>query len=262
MAGFEQEINEGEAEERSPHGKRVYVYFTVLVLLVLTSFGMKSQWQRHVPVRQIAVDGIAILSKEEIVRLMDLPPNVPMYDLDLTVLQRNIMTNSFVENVVIQRDAPSMLRVTVKERKPAAMLLMSDLYYIASDGTVLPYVPSTETYDIPVISGADSTASPKIGQRLQSADIQEALGVITASKAAGEEVFHTVSEVRLRKGRDIVLYSFETGIPIIFGRGDAAKKMVKFDAFWQKFLKNTDTKDIQYIDLRFDDQVVVSKKSS
>ena len=94
-----------------------------------------------------------------------------------------------------------------------------------------------------------------------NADVREALEIINASKMTSENLFHTISEIHLRKGHDLVLYSFETGAPIIFGKGDAVKKMVKLDAFWQQCLQNGDTKDIQYIDIRFDDQVVVSRKS-
>ncbi len=68
-------------------------------------------------------------------------------------------------------------------------------------------------------------------------------------------------EIRLRRGHDLVLYSFESGVPIIFGKGEAVKKIVKLDAFWQKFIQNNETKDIQYIDIRFDDQVIVSRTS-
>jgi hypothetical protein len=87
------------------------------------------------------------------------------------------------------------------------------------------------------------------------------LDIINASKMTSDNIFHSISEIRLRKGHDLVLYSFESGIPIIFGKGDAAKKIVKLDAFWQKFIQSNETNDIQYIDIRFDDQVVVSRKS-
>ena len=248
-------------EQQSTHGKRVYVYFTVLTVLVLAVFGVKAKWQNHVSVRQVSVEGISVVSKEEVVRLMNLPTNVPMYELDLTAIQRNILTNSFVEHVTVQRDAPSTLRIVIQERKPAAILAANELYYIAGDGTVLPYIASSETYDIPVISGIDSLNTIKTGQKLISTDLQEALEIITASKLTSENLFHSISEIHLRKGHDLILYSFETGAPIIFGKGDAVKKMVKLEAFWQKFLQNSDTKDIQYIDIRFDDQVVVSRKS-
>jgi len=251
-----------ETDEPQPtHGKRVYVYFTLLIFLVLAVFGVKAKWQNHVPVRQVSVEGLSVVSKEEVVRLMKLEPNVLLYQLDLTAIQKNILTNSFIDNVIIKRDAPSTLRVIIEERKPTAILVANELYYLAGDGTVLPYIASSETYDIPVVSGVDSLNKIKTGQKLINADVQEALEIITACKMTSENLFHAISEIRLRKGHDLILYSFETGVPIIFGKGDAVKKMVKLEAFWQKFLQNSDTKDIQYIDIRFEDQVVVSKKS-
>ncbi len=251
-----------ETDEPQPtHGKRVYVYFTVLIFLVIAVFGVKAKWQNHVPVRQVSVEGLSVVSKEEVVRLMKLEPNVLLYQLDLTAIQKNILTNSFIDNVIIKRDAPSTLRVIIEERKPTAILVANELYYLAGDGTVLPYIASSETYDIPVVSGVDSLNKIKTGQKLINADVQEALEIITACKMTSENLFHAISEIRLRKGHDLILYSFETGVPIIFGKGDVVKKMVKLEAFWQKFLQNSDTKDIQYIDIRFEDQVVVSKKS-
>jgi cell division protein FtsQ len=257
-----EQFNIENDEQQPTHGKRVYVYFTLLTLLILTVFGVKVQWQNHVPVKQISVEGLSIVSKEEVVRLMNLPPNVPMYQLDLTAIQKNILSNSFIETAIIKRDAPSTLRIIIEERKPAAILVANEMYYIADDGTVLPYIVSSETYDIPVISGVDSLNKIKMGQKLINAEVEEALEIIAASKMTSENLFHAISEIRLRKGHDVVLYSFETGAPIIFGKGDAVKKMVKLEAFWQKFLQNNDTKDIQYIDIRFDDQVVVSRITS
>jgi len=250
-----------QEEDQPTHGKRVYLYFALLMIVILSVFGVKSTWQKHVPVKQVSVEGLSVISKDEIVRLMKLPPNVPMYELDLTSIQRNILTNSFVKRVVIQRDAPSTMRVIIEERVPSAILLANDMFYLASDGTILPYIASSKTYDIPVISGVDSLNGIKTGQKLFNADIREALEIIEASKLTSENISHSISEIRLRKGHDLVLYSFETGVPIIFGKGDAVKKMVKLDAFWQKFIQNNETKDIQYIDIRFDDQVVVSRKS-
>jgi cell division protein FtsQ len=259
---IEENINIELPEEQKPqHGKRVYVYFFLLVVVILSVFMVKAKWQKHVLVKQVVVEGISIVSKDEVVRLMKLPQRISMYDLDLTTLQKNILANSFVKKVVIKRDAPGVLRVVVEERVPSAMLVSNELYYIDNEGIVLPYVISSETYDTPVISGLDSLGMIRTGQKLYNQDVLEALEIIQAAKATSDEVFHTISEIRLRKGHDMILYSFETGVPIIFGKGDAGKKMVKLDTFWKQFLLNTDTNDIQYIDVRFDDQVVVSRKT-
>jgi len=250
-------------EEKIPsHSTRVYFSFVLLVLLVVVIIIVKAQWQEHVPVRQVAVEGNSIVSKDEVIQLMKLSPHVSMYALDLTVLQQNILANSFVKSVVVKRDAPAMLRVEIEERKPAAILVGTELHYIDEEGIVLPYLATAETYDIPVIGGIDSVSVLRVGQKLSNADVQEALEIIRVSKSVNKDLFHSISEIRLRKGHDIVLYSFETGVPIIFGQGDVAKKIVKLDSFWQKVLQNNDKNDIQYIDIRFDDQVVVSHKNS
>ncbi|MBI2429570.1 MAG: FtsQ-type POTRA domain-containing protein [Ignavibacteriales bacterium] len=252
-----------EFEPKQPsHGKRVYVYFAILAIVVLSIFFAKAKWQNHVMVTQVSVEGTNILSKEEIVRLMKLPPRVSMYDIDLTALQRNIQSNAFVKNVIVKRDAPSQLLAIIEERTPAAMLTGSELFYIDEEGVVLPYIASSEGYDIPIISGADSNSQIKAGRKILNSDIQEALEIIRIAKAASPEIYHAISEIRLRKGHDIVCYTFESGAPVIFGKGDIAQKVVKLDAFWQKFMRNSDPRDIQYIDIRFDDQVVVSRKNS
>ncbi|MFA6540976.1 MAG: FtsQ-type POTRA domain-containing protein [Bacteroidota bacterium] len=248
-------------QEERTYGTRVYVWLFLLALFILATLLVKAKWQQHVPVRQVVVEGIHILSKDDIIHLMKLKPNVPMADMDLTAIQQNIIANSFVKQAVVKRDSPEMLSVTIEERKPAAMLVAHDLFYIDEDGIVLPYLPSTETYDIPVISGYDSTGGIQSGQKIMNPDVLDALEIIKTSKAVSDNLFHTISEIRVRKGHDMVLFSFDTGIPIIFGKGETAKKLVKLDAFWQKFVQNSETKDIQYIDLRFDDQVVVSRKS-
>lgn len=254
--------NQQREETEPAYGKRVYLYFILVCIVLISSFSMMAVWQKHVSVKQVSVEGNSILSKDEIVRMMKLPHHVPMYDLDLTALQKNILENSFVQHAVLHRDAPSTLRVVIEERTPAAIVVGKELFYIASDGTILPYIASSETYDIPVISGLDSVTGITAGKKLLHAEIIDALEIINVARVTSDELSHTLSEIRLRKGKDIVLYSFETGIPIIFGKGDAVKKLVKLDAFWQKFLHNRETSDIQYIDIRYEDQVVVSRKNS
>ncbi len=259
---IEENTNIEPEEKHTPmHGKRVYIYFGLLLTLLLAVFMVKAKWQNHIPVKQVAVEGISIISKEEIVRSMKLPPQVSMYDLDLMVLQKNILANSFVKEAIIQRDPPALLRVSVKERKPSAIIVANELYCIDDEGMVLPYVASAETYDIPVITGVDSVEHIRVGRKLLNRDVQEALEIIYAAREINAELFHNISEISLKRGRGMILYSFESGIPIIFGKGDVVKKLVKLDAFWQKFLSSSDTKEIQYIDIRFDDQVVVSRKS-
>jgi cell division septal protein FtsQ len=257
----EQQDLEFEAQ-RPQYGARVYVYLVMIALFLLSATIVKMKWQDHLPLSSVAVVGIDVLSKEEVVRLMKLPPRTTLYDIDLTEIQNNIAMNTFVKSVIVQRDPPSTVRITIEERVPAAMIVASEVLYIDDDGVVLPYIASSETYDIPVISGVDSAAALKAGMQVRNPDILEALQIIKTAKLTNEEMYHAISEIRLRKGHDMVLYSFEAGVPIIFGKGDIVNKIVRLDAFWQQHFHTIGAEQIRYIDVRFDDQVVVSRKAS
>jgi cell division septal protein FtsQ len=257
----EQQHLEFEAP-RPQYGARVYVYLVMIALFLLSASVVKMKWQDHLPLSSVSVEGINVLSKEEVVRLMKLPPRIAMYDVDLTEIQNNIRMNTFVKDVIVQRDPPSTVRVTIEERVPAAMIVAGEVLYIDNDGVVLPYIASSETYDIPVISGIDSAVALRAGMQVRNPDILEALQIITTAKLTNEEMYHAISEIRLRKGHDIILYSFESGVPIIFGKGDAVNKIVRLDAFWQQYFHTIGAEQIRYIDVRFDDQVVVSRKAS
>ena len=44
---------------------------------------------------------------------------------------------------------------------------------------------------------------------------------------------------------------------MVFGHGDAAAKLVKFDGFWKEVVVHRGPDELVYVDLRFEDQVVV-----
>ena len=54
-----------------------------------------------------------------------------------------------------------------------------------------------------------------------------------------------------------MLYTAEGGVPVLFGRGNSASKLVRLEAFWNTIVRERGTASLQYIDLRFNDQIVV-----
>ncbi len=243
------------------HGKKVYGIFAMLFILALAAWFGTMQWKEHLTVGGIIVEGQHIVTKEEVVGLAHVSLKTKMYDIDLLSIRKNIEQNHFVKNVVVTRDAPATIRITVLERTPIALLSLpgkADMLYVDEEGYVLPHVSSQAIFDLPVISGIDSLADVTVGQRTTHADVLAALEALQTAQRVGSELYRLLSEVRIRSGHDMVLYSADTGVPIIFGRGDAVKKMVKLDAFWKKFVAGQGSQDIRYIDIRFEDEVVVS----
>jgi len=255
------EIQTIDQSGASSHGKKVYGVFALILIVVIMSWLGTMQWKQHLTVTGIIVDGEHILSKEELVKLAQISLKTRMYDVDLTAIQNNIVKNHFVKNVEVTRDAPSTIRIEVEERTPIALLSLpanNDLLYIDDEGYILPHISSQAIFDLPVISGVDSITIVDVGQPTAHPDVLGAVEALETARRVSSELFHMISEVRIRTGHDMVLYSADTGIPIIFGRGDAAKKMVKLDAFWKKFITDQGAQNIRYIDVRYEDQVIIS----
>jgi cell division septal protein FtsQ len=252
---------EQQDEKTQRHSRRVYAGFGVIAVLAFVLWIVTLQWRTHLPVSSIEVEGEQIVLKDEIVKLAEVPLGTGLYDVDLTAIGQNVERNNFIKRAVVKRDAPSVLRIVVEERSPIALLSVpgiNDMLLIDGDGFVLPHVATQAVFDIPVISGIDSAQSLRVGERTDLKDVQAALEILRASEYISIDLYHLISEVQLRGGRDIMLYTADAGVPVIFGRGDPAEKLVKFNAFWKQCVNQQGLSQLQYIDLRFDDQVVVA----
>jgi cell division protein FtsQ len=190
-------------------------------------------------------------------QLVRIQKNTQLQDIDLTAVRKDILSHHFIKDAVVERDLPATLKITITERLPLAIVNSTEILYLDEDGVVLPHSISKQLFDLPVLSGISPEIVLAPGGTINNPDVREALQILATSKLVNKELYHLISEVRLRSGGDIVLYAAEWGVPIIFGRGDIANKLVRLEAFWNDIVREKGSQRLQYVDLRFDDQVVV-----
>jgi cell division protein FtsQ len=247
------------------HGRSVYAVFILIAVFLLVAVFGSAKWKKYLTMQSVAISGQKVVTQDEVLRLGQLTSQRALFDINLAALQAALQSNAFIRHASVQREMPCSIRVSITEREPSAMLVLagrSDHLYVDDEGYVLPPVVSQAIYDLPAITGLDSAQQLKPGMRSPNPDILAALEILKAAKAVSPEVSHLISEVRVHNGHDIVLYAFEGGTPIIFGQGNAVKKMATLDAFWKKFIVEGSVHGLQYIDLRFDGQVVTLPKAA
>jgi cell division protein FtsQ len=231
--------------------------FLGLGLLALGLIVAANYWKSDLKVRRVTIEGNRIVETAELTQLIKVPKNTQLQDIDLMAVRRDLMSHHFIKDAVVERDLPATLKVTVKERVPLAIINSAEILYLDDDGVVLPHSSSKQLFDLPVLTGLQEGIAVTPGMTLKSADVQEALKILACTKLVNKDLYHLISEVRLRNGGDIVLYASEWGVPIIFGRGDIPGKLVRLEAFWNDVVRESGSNNLQYVDLRFDDQVVV-----
>jgi cell division septal protein FtsQ len=80
--------------------------------------------------------------------------------------------------------------------------------------------------------------------------------LLATMKTVNRPMYHNISEVNIRNGGDIVLYSTEGGVPIIFGRDEMPSKLVRLETFWNNVVRTRGTQLLQYVDLRYQNQII------
>ncbi len=228
------------------------------LLLGVTGLVVASNlWKSELRVRRVAVEGNRIVETPEILQLVKIAKDAQLHEVDLMAVRKNVLSHYFIKDAVVERDLPATIKITVKERAPLAIVNAQEVLYLDEDGVVLPHSISKALFDLPILSGVPGTITLKPGMTLKNADVQEALEILATSKLLGKELYYMISEVRLRDGGDIVLYAAEWGVPIIMGKGNIPNKLVRLETFWREVVRQQGSERLQYVDLRFDDQIVV-----
>jgi cell division protein FtsQ len=218
-----------------------------------------NMWKENRRVAEVVVEGNRIIPAKDILTLAKVPANSLLFDLDLYEIEQRVVKNEFVKSAAVHRDIPNRVRITVEERVPVAAMTMNDrLYYLDAEGNVLPPARSQFIFDLPVLTGSLPAAEFVAGKPTKNREALEALYILSVAKEVDEDLYGNISEIRLASGTDCMMYTSDAGIPVIIGRDNIGAKLVKFDAFWRSIVARQGADALQYIDLRFDDQVVVS----
>jgi cell division protein FtsQ len=213
-------------------------------------------WKRELRVTRIRTEGNRILSERDIVGLAGIPKQERLFALDLNAIRQRIEQHPYVRSASVNRDAPDGITITVDERMPIAAIALDRMLYLDAEGVVLPPGGTADVLDLPVVTGDLPSAGCVPGKRITAANVQEAIEILTTAHAIGDDLYHLISEVHLDGGRDIMLITAEAGVPVAFGHGDAAMKLVTLDGFWKEIVGERGAAELRTVDLRFADQVV------
>ena len=214
-------------------------------------------WKGDLRVAEVVVRGNGIVLAREILALAAIPKESRLFAVDLFAARQRIEKNAFIRSASVTRDVPDRITIDVEERVPVAALAGERLLYLDAEGFLLPHILSTQIFDIPVLTGDVHRSELVPGRRAPFPDLRDALALLSAARRFEDALYRRISEVHIGSDGEMTLYTAEAGVPVLFGRGEMAEKLAKFDAFWHAFVEHRGASALESIDLRFEDQVVV-----
>lgn len=211
-------------------------------------------WSTNLEVLKVTVYGAKYIEQDEILDLIALPAGILFEDIDLGEIQRRVKRHPYVRTASVNRDFPSTIRVTVRERKPLALLVSSRMAVIDEEKVVMPVRHGEVLRNLTIVSG--SFRIPQTGDTVRHAGVNRAMQIIRATKESDEVIHHLFSEIRILDDGSLAAYTADNGVPVLIGDDVTARKLVGFKEFWLQEVTPIGADQIQSIDLRFDGQIV------
>jgi hypothetical protein len=233
----------------------ILLLFLIVMFLGITS--LANRWRGELLVERIDIRGNRVLTEKELLALAKVPVGTPLYDVDLLEIRTRVRVSPYVADAIVAHDLPATIRITLRERKPVAILGGSEPFYVTAEGYILPPVNSKEVFDLPVITGMEQPQSIKAGMKIASENFDAAVEILSEAVAIDKDLHHLISEINIGSLEPTV-YASEQGIPIFFRRDSIRTQLVYLLSFWSQYVRQQGPECVRSIDLRFEGQVVVS----
>ena len=213
--------------------------------------------QRGLEIREVSVEGLRQVTKEEVLTRLALRKGIAQHQVSLTYLAERVRTHPWIKEATVERLPLHALRVTIVERKPAAIARVgSEQVLTDAEGVVLARLGVQDQTSLPLLLGVDgkllAQGDLRLKQRLQSSIelakwMSETLdGRIEIDISHPVNLVASAKGVRFHFGNEALKEQWER-----FMKVRAAFRMPAFDG------RKSEGHDV---DLRYDNRVIVRER--
>lgn len=227
--------------------KRGIIVLSGLIVTFLIVLGIKLSAGTFA-VKNIQISGNSNLENEDIVRALNIRNGESLFRLSFSDLEKRLKRIKWIKKVAIRKQFPDKLIIKIEETTPKALLrLNSRMFLVDGDGNVLEEVEGKSTSFLPVIVGIDPEKD--------KGGILEALKLVDAISDKSEKNTFINKELKEITMEAYGLAMNLDGEIVKVGYGKYIEKLGR----WRELESEVRGKmpAISYIDLRFDDRVVV-----
>lgn len=168
-------------------------------------------------------------------------------------IEKRVAEHPRVRWASVSKKYPNALKVAGEERQPEAMVHDRQYYLVDREGVPLEEIAQRDLkqFRYPFITGVRAHSAP-LGKPLDSEPLGQALSLLAQLKEFTPEIYEKVSELNLSEKGELVVV-LKGGVELLFGADDPVSKVPGLVIFCGA---NKDLAQFQYVDLRFDRQVV------
>ena len=187
-------------------------------------------------------------------------------DLKLSnILQSNLKNHKIeilqfdhIVDCKISRQFPSTINITIYEREPIALISSDELIILDSDGICLP----VEYCDLSLPILTNFKTNPELypkGSKTASTNVMSSVALMKYTKDSHPIIYDEISEFVFNENSEYEIILKNGKTRILLGSNMLSKKIKYLDSFQKTIKEDNKITDFKYIDLRFDNQVIVKE---
>lgn len=238
--------------------KRYYNSIKIIGLLILVGFLFAFSSMRN-SVRKVGEPVIKFLGEENLFVTQETVSkllivnqqsvtNTPKEIIDLNVLETALNSNPMIKEAQVYINVDGQLTAEINQKKPIARVSTNAAYYVDDDGS---YMPLSTNYSarVPLVTGV-----------VEKNNLHN-IAVVARKVQTDEFLKQNVVEIRQNENKSIDLRFRQDDFTIELGSlKQLDKKINNLKAFYQKAMRDSTLNKYSVVNLRFDKQVICTKK--
>ena len=228
----------------------------LLVAVVAAAVLGAARWVTTSPrfaVTAIDVRGASRVPIARVLAAAAIAPGSNLWTIDSRAVIARIEGMPEIRRADVVREVPNRLTIIVEERRPFTLVHAGRLHWMDEDGRVLGEEARAVAPEVPVISGLSedelATMRTSPGPRARAA-----IALIRALLRSGSALTAEISEIDMSRAEGPVLYTVD-GVEVRLGAEEWDERLARLEGV----LAQVATQDVNGVDLRFKDQVVLNR---
>ncbi len=235
----------------------------VLIVAATATVGLLGwNWLNGLELRTIRVSGNGHAVSDDLIALAAVDTGAALFGIDPSMIADRVQRHPWVKSAAATRIPPGLLSINVVERTPVMLVIDSNgvpSAYVDGEGYSMPLTPQS-SFDVPLLKGVKLPASP--AQPIENQAVLELLRDVTTIDPDADVL---ISSFEIEPSGQLALrtepINGQGSIYVRLGRRDYAARLSYLSAFWRQAVLTRPDRKYEWIDLRFDSQIVTRETS-
>ena len=236
-----------------------FLSLSLLGLMIKVSF-LWASYSGALDLNNIKFSETKILDVSNYRSLLGEITNKKSKEINLYEISTLIESHPYVKYARVSRHYPSEIKIEIIERKPIAIVNMDPMIFLDENGFVLPVEGIQTNYNLPIMNNFNKEPQLyPLGELALSVKIKECIALISRIQTNYSELYNNLSELKITSSNEIELILSDMPTHIYLGNKKISSRIRTLKEFETK-LKPNRMSDFSYLDMRYDNQIIVKRR--